>query len=85
MYEFPDGAKYEGEWKNDKYHGKGKYEFNNYTVEGEYVNGKLNGLGTEQHEDGTTYAGMWKDAQYHGQGVHTFPDGMRYEGEYKEG
>ncbi len=49
------------------------------------MNGKLNGLGTEQHEDGTTYAGMWKDAQYHGQGVHTFPDGMRYEGEYKEG
>ena len=28
-YEFADGDKYEGFWKNDKIIGKGKYEFAN--------------------------------------------------------
>lgn len=42
---WPNGIKkYEGEWKNDLYEGKGKYtEKEGYFYEGEYKNGKRHG------------------------------------------
>lgn len=32
---------------------------------------------------GTTYLGYWKKGQYHGRGVLTYPNGTKYEGNFK--
>ena len=31
-YYYPDGSAYRGEWKANRHHGKGVYEFSNGTV-----------------------------------------------------
>lgn len=45
---------------------------------------------TERHggkawPDGTRYAGGLRAGKLHGRGVVTFPDGMRHEGEWRDG
>lgn len=46
LYEFPDGSKYEGEWKDQKMHGDGVFtDLNGNKWEGEeqlYIGSKLN-------------------------------------------
>ena len=35
-------------------------------------------------ENGTKYMGEWKNGERHGQGTHTYPDGSKFEGDYKD-
>lgn len=56
----PDGAKYEGEWKNNKANGRGKF----WHVDGDYFEGewrddKANGQGMYIHTNGARYEGDW--------------------------
>jgi hypothetical protein len=45
---FPDGRVHEGEWKDDRQHGKGKMTFSSGRVyEGEWKEGKRHGKGKE--------------------------------------
>eukprot|EP00826_Nyctotherus_ovalis_P049061 TRINITY_DN5861_c0_g1_i10.p2 TRINITY_DN5861_c0_g1~~TRINITY_DN5861_c0_g1_i10.p2 ORF type:complete len:223 (+),score=39.70 TRINITY_DN5861_c0_g1_i10:203-871(+) len=83
---WPDGAKYEGEWRNGKACGKGKFwHVDGDVFEGDWENDKANGYGVYTHKDGAQYNGYWKDDCQHGSGVETWADGSRYEGEYKLG
>ena len=42
----PFGGEYVGDWENDKYHGEGKYVFNNGdSWHGSFEKGKANGYG----------------------------------------
>ena len=34
--------------------------------------------------DGGCYEGEYKDGKYHGQGTFTFPDGIKFVGEFRE-
>ena len=46
IYEFPNGDKYEGNWKNDLMHGNGIFvEPDGTKYEGEYKNGRKVGFG----------------------------------------
>jgi len=46
IFRFDNGVKYEGNWKNSKFHGEGIYSFlsGNY-FEGQFVEGKRHGKG----------------------------------------
>ena len=83
---FPNGDKYEGEWKNNKIHGQGTYTYaNGKKYSGEYKDGQANGQGIYLGANGARYSGEWKDDKMHGQGDYTYPSGSRYIGEYKYG
>ena len=63
---WPDGLKYEGEFKNV------------FT----YKPDSFHGQGTMIWPDGKKYIGQWKDGKFHGQGTMTWPDGSKYVGEF---
>ena len=85
-YTAADGAKYVGEYKDDKRHGQGTYTFaNGAKYVGEYKDGKRHGQGTYTAADGDKYVGEWKDGKNHGQGTITFADGEKDTGYYLNG
>ena len=81
---FKDGAKYVGEWKNNKRNGQGTATFpdgENYV--GEYKDDKKNGQGTNIWPDGQKYVGEWKNGKRDGQGTNIWAGGEKYVGEWK--
>ena len=85
-YTWEDGAKYVGEWKNNKKHGQGTYtsaEGEKYV--GEYKNDKMHGQGTLTLAEGDKYVGGFKDDAMHGQGTITSVDGRILQGQFKDG
>jgi len=86
IYVSDDGAKYVGEFKDNKYHGKGTYAFaSGDNFDGSYKDGKRNGQGTYNHMSGDKYTGEFRDGKEHGQGTYTWANGDRYVGEFKYG
>lgn len=86
IQKWPDGATYEGEWKDDVAQGKGKLIHPDGDIYyGEWKNDKANGYGVYHHANGTKYIGEWMDDKQHGKGVEKWSDGTCYEGEYKDG
>eukprot|EP00826_Nyctotherus_ovalis_P049151 TRINITY_DN5887_c0_g1_i20.p1 TRINITY_DN5887_c0_g1~~TRINITY_DN5887_c0_g1_i20.p1 ORF type:complete len:203 (-),score=11.65 TRINITY_DN5887_c0_g1_i20:222-830(-) len=78
--------RYEGEWKRNQAHGRGKFwHIDGDVFEGEWKDDKANGHGVYTHKNGTRYEGCWKDDFQHGYGVETWADNSRYEGEYVDG
>jgi basic membrane protein A len=83
---FPSGAKYVGEFKDGKLHGRGTGTFaNGNKYVGEWKDDKRNGQGTATFADGNKYVGEYKDDKRNGQGTFTFADGSMEVGEYKDG
>ena len=81
-------AKYEGEYKNGKFHGHGTYTGkygDNYV--GQFKNGEFSGQGTYTWaaKERAKYVGRFKNDKYHGQGIYTFADGAKYVGRFKDG
>ena len=84
-----NGNKYDGDWKDDKKHGKGVYNFNNGDeYDGDWKDGKVHGKGVliygpnnvHQYDE---YDGDWKDGKKHGKGVYYyFDEGHKYEGDW---
>jgi hypothetical protein len=68
-----NGDKYKGEWKDNKVHGHGawNYGYGNKYV-GQFKDNKRNGQGTYTYSNGDKYEGKWKDNKAHGQGTYTF-------------
>eukprot|EP00118_Oscarella_pearsei_P000853 m.5968 g.5968 ORF g.5968 m.5968 type:complete len:926 (+) comp14594_c0_seq1:56-2833(+) len=52
--------------------------------EGEYVNGRRHGRGTQTWADGSLYEGDYENGKRHGNGIHKWKNGERYEGSYVE-
>ena len=73
------GNKYEGEWKDFKPHGQGKFTWRDGgTYEGEFNKGEMHGQGTQIEHDGTrTLTGEWhRGVEKSGQGKQTYPRGF---------
>jgi hypothetical protein len=75
------GDVYEGEYVNEKKHGKGKYTSANGDVyEGDFVEGKKCGQGMFTYSSGNVYSGEYKDGKQNGQVlltpllIHSFTD-----------
>ena len=52
----------------------------NSNYNGNYVDGKKNGIGKYSWADGSSYNGEWKDNKKHGFGIQIFGSGDKYEG-----
>ena len=51
--------------------------------EGDWVDGKIEGVGTLTYTDGDRYVGSWSDGQMHGTGTYYYASGDIYEGEWR--
>lgn len=81
-----DCARYEGEFKNGKLHGKGKVtESGGRTTEGRFMDGRLNGLGKIAYGDGRIADGEFVNGMLSGTGRFVWPDGRRFEGTFYNG
>jgi len=65
IYNYPNGAKYKGTFKNDEFDGSGVYYYesgrNEIRYEGAFKNGMYKGYGVLTYKDGSTDDGLWKD------------------------
>lgn len=60
---WPDGKRYEGEYKKDKKHGQGTFYWpNGHKYEGGWVNGKQHGEGT-LHKNGEAKKWIWENGK----------------------
>ena len=90
---YKNGSIYKGQWKNDKWHGKGIYRTQNYNnpnfigllYEGEFNNDKIEGYGTGKYSSGDQYEGEWKNNKQYGRGILYYVGGGKYIGEWKYG
>ena len=69
MY-FNDGSKYEGEYKNDYWDGKGTFYWKNGDkYEGEWKNNEKYGKGIMYYNNGNRFEGEWKNDKKEGEGI----------------
>jgi hypothetical protein len=83
---WPDGDRYEGNFRDSKITGHGVWTFGNGgRYEGDFVDAKLNGRGRAVYADGDRYEGDYVEGDYNGTGTYTWADGSVYEGEWSDG
>lgn len=79
---------YAGEFKDDKFHGKGKLfaQSGKLEYDGEWEDGWKSGEGIEYYANGTQkFVGTWKRGKYNSKGVYTFENGDVITGEWRDG
>jgi hypothetical protein len=82
---YPDGSKYEGEWKDNKRDGFGIFIYpKGSKYMGYWERNKRSGLGAYNHYKGESYIGEWKNNKKHGVGKLVLNDGGEYLGEWKD-
>lgn len=81
--EWPDGAKYDGQYRDGRKHGSGLLTWpDGSAYRGEFIHGDLSGIGTFRWNCGCSYTGQWESNSMHGIGVFSWRDGRSYEGQY---
>ncbi len=68
IFAYPDGSKYEGQFRNGKPEGNGVFFYvNNDRYEGGFKGGLRHGSGTLYKPDGQVRKGLWRDDEYIGE------------------
>ncbi|KAK7120244.1 hypothetical protein R3I94_020295 [Phoxinus phoxinus] len=60
-------------------------EFTGSSYDGDYKNGRMEGMGEYTIPTHTRYVGEMKDGMFHGKGELHFPNGSKYEGTWEKG
>ena len=78
---------YEGEFKYDKFNGKGKLIFlkQGHEYEGEFKDNEINGMGIFKWKNGDIYEGEMIKGKMHGYGKYKYSSGQIYEGQFANG
>ena len=81
------GNKYTGEWKEDKFDGKGRLiSINGDCYDGDFKSGQIEGHGMFISKiGGYNYLGDFKNNKFHGKGKLIYDDNTTYEGNFSRG
>jgi len=83
-----DGRAYEGQFKQGKFHGKGRMEWHTpkglMLYDGDYVEDLKHGFGKYVWPDGRRYEGYWKEGLRCGQATYTNALGQSRTGVWKD-
>lgn len=80
-----DKMLYDGEFKNNKFHGIGREEYPDGTVyNGSYQDGKKHGVGSLEFGDGSKVTGTFVDGDVNGRGKIYKRERFVYEGLFKD-
>ena len=83
-YQWKNGSKYQGQFYNGLFHGKGIYHWsNNKSYNGNWSNGVINGKGKFLYQDGSYYEGEFVNGKKCGYGVYKWDNDKYYEGKWK--
>eukprot|EP00927_Polykrikos_kofoidii_P071498 TRINITY_DN6775_c0_g1_i1.p1 TRINITY_DN6775_c0_g1~~TRINITY_DN6775_c0_g1_i1.p1 ORF type:complete len:278 (+),score=42.03 TRINITY_DN6775_c0_g1_i1:128-961(+) len=82
-------GQYEGQWKADSQHGKGRQTWSDGRVyDGQFLNGRFAGRGRmvwHTQKGMLIYEGQYRDDLKHGEGKFVWADGRTYDGEWQKG
>ena len=82
----PHGTKYQGQVKNNQFHGIGTITLpSGKTYRGQWAHGKMHGKGVYQWPDGRFYKGEFVQNKKHGTGVYGWGNGKIYTGGFVNG
>ena len=81
IYRKADGCVYEGDWRKNRRHGKGKLSFSDGSFyRGDFLMELMHGYGIHVSADGSQYEGEWFENMRHGRGTVMANDGTIYQG-----
>ncbi|MEP7267786.1 MAG: caspase family protein [Saprospiraceae bacterium] len=84
IYKYPSGARYEGQFNDNKINGIGiLYLSNGDLFTGHWVNNYRQGKGKMSFHNGDQYSGEFSRSKIEGTGTMSFANGSRYSGEWK--
>jgi len=83
---YSNQRRYEGEWRDGRWHGHGKLENpDGDCYEGTFVYDEMHGSGTYTWKNGNVYRGAFNEGKRHGTGKFEFANGNVYEGDFVNG
>ncbi|HEX9389872.1 MAG TPA: caspase family protein [Usitatibacteraceae bacterium] len=90
LIEYPDGARYNGEYREGKdrikiLNGRGEFISKSFHYNGEFKDGRKHGRGIYEWANGDKFDGDFAEDRPSGKGVWQFAGGDRYEGEIVDG
>ena len=84
--DYADHTVYKGEWEDGLWHGDGKLRTGSggEMYEGQWIQGKRDGLGEQLDSEGNQYVGDWMDDVRAGEGSFTHHSGWNVEGRWEK-
>lgn len=85
--EYHDGSTYQGQWRNGKRNGKGKFVDGKTREEydGKWMADQRHGRGLCMYPAGHRYEGTWRQGKFHGEGTFFHANGDNYSGNWVQG